>query len=1162
MGKILAQIVDRESRDATIKPVKGFSGVETIQTVYERYKIWIPSQMDANIPVEQLEWARKKTMNSGLGGFQSFEPVVPAGSFVIIEEDDNGDWVIGEVLPNVVCDEISSEFVPGKASSGFPPTYYQGLQKVPTTAQTSDGGGLVCELPQTPQASLEDEKQNKHNKTETIYTACKKVDFDAANEEIEKLIKDVEDLRTGLLGEDSFLATSQEFVNQVQDKVNSASAKITELTADLVQEIRKYVLRKVNAGINDLTGNAPLSTRYIVNEAKDGALSTISCLFANILANLENLIYDLLSQLIDYVLNTSTCLIENFISNFIGQIVAQLTELINIILEPISSLLGSVISFTSEILDFVISILDFLLCKEENLCPQIEKYNPLDGPVVSGGSLTLDINSIFESAKGVADSFQGIIDIPENIEDYEFVFDAQAALDATLDSCNVGFEECGVPSVVFWGGSGSGATGNAVVNAVGDIIGVDLVLPGDYEQAPIIDFEDNCGNGVGAEAIPVLGDNIVVEVAEDTEEQPITRHEIRFDEDGEISICDATDVEIIIAGAAGADGLNGNLGNAGRVGTLPYALGETITSRTLKIQVGKKGIGSSGGRSSYAQGGNGSNGGGGGGGATAVYDEALGRYTIVAAGGGGGAAAGGGESSGIAVGLGFGRVRDAMSSDSSSPLPGKNASNGGGGGGGGSQPSNEPGNGDGGNGRDGNGGASGFDTRVAEFSYDGYSNVGDGYVVVSFTGRICEEKQTTTKTVRPVTGVVITNPGYGYLPSPNGSKGGMGRVWADRCQTVVRRANRSWDAPYSEGNVIRLYYGDRITLPGQSEVVIDCDFNAIELPGCIETGEKYCYKDMRGFDDGSSGGTSLENFNIKSMVGFDDIRGSNPRVTPPVSIEHQKLWEEVAQSERAQELLEEDRKEIEAAGVPHFGRPDQFGFLNDYPYARELGFSDSDIRYYLEGFYSKLLGKRLGPLMRVKLEDPTFGPLPKRLSGAGGAGVFDCETDYPYALSLGFNDKDIRYYLENVYRGKIDECMQRKLNDANFGRVNYYVELTAPGCPPDQLVGDYEVISEIGDVYIDDGGFGYQPGDTATVLDCSGNPDSSAKVEITVDQRGVITSAKVINPGANYTCIPEIIINTGTGYNARLIPVLKFTRAEDVPPGTQVLQVIDCVGRV
>ena len=35
------------------------------------------------------------------------------------------------------------------------------------------------------------------------------------------MIKDVEDLRTGLLGDDSFLATSQNFLNDAQDKVDS-----------------------------------------------------------------------------------------------------------------------------------------------------------------------------------------------------------------------------------------------------------------------------------------------------------------------------------------------------------------------------------------------------------------------------------------------------------------------------------------------------------------------------------------------------------------------------------------------------------------------------------------------------------------------------------------------------------------------------------------------------------------------------------------------------------------------------------------------------------------------------------------------------------------------------------------------------------------------------
>ena len=37
---------------------------------------------------------------------------------------------------------------------------------------------------------------------------------------------------------------------------------------------------------------------------------------------------------------------------------------------------------------------------------------------------------------------------------------------------------------VFWGGNGSGAAGNAVVNATGDLLGIDIILPGNYSEEP------------------------------------------------------------------------------------------------------------------------------------------------------------------------------------------------------------------------------------------------------------------------------------------------------------------------------------------------------------------------------------------------------------------------------------------------------------------------------------------------------------------------------------------------------------------------------------------------------------------------------------------------------------------------------------------------------
>ena len=220
-----------------------------------------------------------------------------------------------------------------------------------------------------------------------------------------------------------------------------------------------------------------------------------------------------------------------------------------------------------------------------------------------------------------------------------------------------------------------------------------------------------------------------------------------YTSDTTLELIDARNITIVVAGGSGGPGVSGpgvNGGN-GRAGRLPYAPGQTDVNRTLKFQIGRRGNSGSGGEgglggsSTYAAGGNGgpgTHGGGGGGGATAVYDETLGRYTIVTAGGGGGGGSGtSGPPNARHAGLGFGRARDAMSNDTSSPNPGDNGVNRGGGGGGGAQPTNYPNAGGGGNAADGNGGASGFDTRTVDFAYDGWGIQGNGYASIDYVGK-------------------------------------------------------------------------------------------------------------------------------------------------------------------------------------------------------------------------------------------------------------------------------------------------------------------------------------------------------------------------------------------------------------------------------------------
>jgi len=168
----------------------------------------------------------------------------------------------------------------------------------------------------------------------------------------------------------------------------------------------------------------------------------------------------------------------------------------------------------------------------------------------------------------------------------------------------------------------------------------------------------------------------------------------------------------------------------------------------------------------------------------------------------------------------------------------------------------------------------------------------------------------------------------------------------------------------------------------------------------------------------------------------------------------------------------------------------------------------------------------------------------------------------------------------------------RVWKDVNEGYVEtedggYYVVPTGKQ-PPDLLPGDeffppqpqpqpnlqldpqlptYPAVTEIEEVFVDNPGFGYEPGDTLEVVSDDGT-SKGAVLEPVINDRGEITQIRVVSPGIGFVDLPEIIINSIRGYNARLIPVLKVTPIADVPdptiipPGTQLVSVVDCVGRI
>ena len=119
--------------------------------------------------------------------------------------------------------------------------------------------------------------------------------------------------------------------------------------------------------------------------------------------------------------------------------------------------------------------------------------------------------------------------------------------------------------------------------------------------------------------------------------------------------------------------------------------------------------------------------------------------------------------------------------------------------------------------------------------------------------------------------------------------------------------------------------------------------------------------------------------------------------------------------------------------------------------------------------------------------------------------------------------------------------------------------------------GEQSYVTSLGGVVVQNAGFEYSDGDTATVSggsidsagdtllsDAAGLTDDAisdrisdrvqkpgeAQVELDI-QNGFIVGARVTNGGFGFSKLPNITINSDTGTGAKLSPVLNFTKVDD-----------------
>ena len=532
---------------------------------------------DKEIPDSELPWATfLSSPNFGLGnnyGGQSF--CIQGGETVMgffLDGDEGQQPVVFGGLPQApfVGEPVSYEKAESDETSFFQPisfkqAYKYGLHIKLTGDSTPNRKGgfldsnneIINENGERGETHIE--KVNNEKIVVKKAQKCTKPAqvFSDAIKEMKDIITYVERLEPtpfGYVDKIFNIPVPQEDFEKTLEKVSS---KIGGALSVNLRLAKAEMMVKINESVDSaLKFTEP---DYLLKKLKiDDKLGELSCLFENILGGLSNMIKNLLKQTLGKLVSLPLCAAENLlggllsditdkISSAIGPAINSITGVLNTLANPLGSLLGGMPGlpdFTQTMkkaLGFAQVGLKLFSCDGQE-CEQ----DPTDWDLNVGpdglakpdmgriGKISDSLNmipkiegigeSIFPGLKNVKNPFTGISSAIDGLGTSA----QQRLLEIDINNEDGGLidivggcsgadgpfgKRCGPPSVQFFGGEGIGGAGKAVINEIGEIIGVSMSDMGfGYTSPPLVTFIDECENGRGASGKAILKDGKIIKV--------------------------------------------------------------------------------------------------------------------------------------------------------------------------------------------------------------------------------------------------------------------------------------------------------------------------------------------------------------------------------------------------------------------------------------------------------------------------------------------------------------------------------------------------------------------------------------------------------------------------------------------------------------------------
>ena len=478
---------------------------------------------DNELKDADLPWASVMyPVTSGGGGDASFEtPALRKGNFVygfFLDGEDAQQPIIMGILGynqyQAIYKDSPRPFVPFRGYNNTNPIATFGVLSSsesnptrPDVTQTPDNANRGVGSPSSAQnnsVAREQEAKPPEASLALPYTCEKSKSPGAIQKDIQKMIQNIQNAQKGLKNFKYSITHPIQFEGQqvsiqeyIQIQIDRGAEAVTRWVRDRIAGAQEWITRKINNGLKDLYFLLYPDKQSDAKAAVETAMDLLACLFKKIIKNLLNIIRKALLTIVDTFINVPLCAAENILAAIIGKLTGLINAAVSAILTPLNAIFG-VVDLVGDVLGFIEGILSFLSCEEQPECPEIDSWSLWDGAGIPAANF--DPTSLINKVRDFASSVTDAID-PDN-----FDFDLDFS-DIFSDTCGTDAIFCGPPNVVFWGGSGSGATGNVIVSAVGDILGVDIVNSGfGYgTRAPFLNFEDSCGRGVGATGSVILG---------------------------------------------------------------------------------------------------------------------------------------------------------------------------------------------------------------------------------------------------------------------------------------------------------------------------------------------------------------------------------------------------------------------------------------------------------------------------------------------------------------------------------------------------------------------------------------------------------------------------------------------------------------------------------